>query len=330
MFESGFLPVSGGHRIYYEKYGRGRPAVILHGGPGGAMNRRIPKTFNLKQWCVVLFDQRGCGKSTPFGCLVQNTTWHLVDDIERLREHFGFDSWFVSGGSWGTTLALAYAQTYTSRVTGLLLRGTCFCDDASFRWLYQKGGASEVYPDAWKTYISVLPPRLHDANWKTIARFYQKKLQGPDAMRYADAWSKWEANVSYFMPRRDTTPNKMTLSLALLENHYFVHDCWLKKDQLLKGLSKLRHIPITMVHGRYDMVCPISASFAIKEALPHATLLVTPDAGHAFSEPGTVRRYTQSAKRMRRRWPKGHVQTRKQRNERVDRNGPGHATTGPQ
>ena len=330
MFESGFLPVSGGHRIYYEKYGRGRPAVILHGGPGGALSRNIPKTFNLKQWCVILFDQRGCGKSTPFGSLVQNTTWDLVEDIERLREHFGFDSWFVSGGSWGTTLALAYAQTHTSRVTGLLLRGTCFCDDASFRWLYQKGGASEIYPDAWKTYLSVLPPRLHDAHWKTIARLYQKKLRGPDAMRYAEAWSKWEDQISYFTPQSDTTPDKTTLSLALLENHYFVHDCWLKKDQLLKGLSKLRHIPFTIVHGRYDMVCPISASFAIKDALPHVRLLVTPDGGHAFSEPGTVRRYMQSAKRMRRLWPKGHVQTRKQRNERVDRNGPGHATTGPQ
>jgi proline iminopeptidase len=301
---SGYLPVSGGHQIYYEIHGKanGRPAVFLHGGPGGGMDRLVLKSYDLSAWCVVLFDQRGCGKSTPFGSLVQNTTWHLVDDIEALRCHIGVDSWFVSGGSWGTTLALAYAEMYPSRVSGMLLRGVCFCDDASFRWLYQAGGASEIYPDRWKGFLSVLPELLHTASWKSIMRYYQQKLKGDDAQRYANAWWKWEQSVSYFRPRSDDSSPKEALALALLENHYFVNGCWLKKDQLYKGLYKLRHIPITIIHGRYDLVCPISASFAIKDVLPHVKLHITPDGGHAFREPGTFRRSKQTMRAMRHMW----------------------------
>ena len=312
---SGHLSVSGGHQIYYEKHGKSnaRPAVVLHGGPGGGMNRSILTTFDLKQWCVVLFDQRGCGKSTPFGSLLHNTTWDLVADIEALRCHFGWDNWFVTGGSWGTTLALAYAETHPSRVTGLLLRGVCLCDDASFRWLYQVGGASELYPDTWKDFVSVLPDRLHTAGWNTIARYYQNKLKGPDAQRYANAWWKWENSVSFLVPKKDDTTPKEALALALLENHYFVNRCWLKKDQLWKGLPTLRHIPITIVHGRYDLVCPISASFAIKHALPHVKLYITPDAGHAFAEPGTTRRFKQATRTMRRSWSSSRKTQKKMR-----------------
>jgi len=309
--KSGYLAVSGGHQIYYEMHGQGRPTVILHGGPGGGMATSILSTFDLKQWCVVLFDQRGCGKSKPFGSLVHNTTWDLVEDIEALRCYFGFNRWFVTGGSWGTTLALVYAEKYPSRVTGLLLRGVCFCDDASFRWLYQHGGASEVYPDAWKGFLSVLPKRLHSAGWKAIMRYYQKKLQGPDALLYARAWSTWESDVSYLMPQHDKTPPKELLSTALLENHYFMNNCWLTRDQILRGLYKLRHIPFTIIHGRYDMVCPISAAYAIKDALPHVTLHVTPNAGHSFSEPGTKRRSKEMTRIMRRAWPRRtHKKTR--------------------
>jgi len=300
---SGHLSVSGGHQIYYEKHGTGQPVVVLHGGPGGGMNRIMLRSFDLKKWCVVLYDQRGCGKSTPFGSLEHNTTWDLVDDIESLRCHFGWDKWFVTGGSWGTTLALAYAETYPSRVTGLLLRGVCLCDDDSFRWLYEKGGASEIFPDTWKNFISVLPERLHRADWKKITRYYQQKLKGTDAQRYANAWWGWENSVSFLIPKMDDTTPKEALALALLENHYFVNGCWLKKDQLLKGLPKLRHIPITIIHGRYDLVCPISASFVIKEVLPHVTLMVTPDGGHAFAEPGTTQRFKQAARTMRRTQP---------------------------
>lgn len=287
---SGHLSVSGGHSIYYEKHGTGRPAVILHGGPGGGLSHSYLDRFDLKKWCVVLFDQRGCGKSTPFGSIEHNTTWDLVEDIEALRNLFGFDSWFVSGGSWGTTLALAYAQTYPTRTTGLLLRGLCFCDDDSFRWLYEKGGASEIFPDQWSKFMSVLPERLHSAGWKDITRFYHKKLNGPSPQKYVKAWWGWEFSVSRLIPDlEDPTPAKNALALARLENHYFVNNCWFTKDQLLRGLGILRHIPITIVHGRYDLVCPISASFEVKKVLPHTKLIVIPDAGHASIEPGTRR-----------------------------------------
>lgn len=295
---SGYLPVSGGHRIYYETHGTGRPAVLLHGGPGGGMDRHVLAAFDLKKWCVVMFDQRGCGKSTPFGSLAQNTTWNLIDDIETLRCHLGFDQWFVSGGSWGTTLALVYAETYPSRVSGMLLRGVSLCDEASFKWMYQVGGASEIHPEGWASFVSVLPPRLHNATWRSIMRYYQSALKGSDAQRYADAWWKWENLLSFISYKEDDTTPKERLALSLLENHYFVHGCWLKKDQILHGLYKLRHIPITIVHGRYDLVCPVSAAYAIQKELPHVTLSITPDAGHAFMEPGTRKRYTQSTRSM--------------------------------
>ena len=287
---SGHLSVSDGHSIYYEKHGTGRPAVILHGGPGGGLSRTILDRFDLKKWCVVLFDQRGCGKSTPFGSIEHNTTWDLVKDIESLRSLFGFESWFVSGGSWGTTLALAYAETHPSRVTGLLLRGLCFCDDDSFRWLYEKGGASEIFPDRWASFISVLPEKLRNAGWKDIAHFYNKKLNGSSPHKYVKAWWGWEFSISRLIPDRyDPTSDDEALALARLENHYFVNNCWFTKDQLLRGLGALRHIPITIVHGRYDLVCPISASFEVKKKLPHTKLIIIPDAGHASIEPGTKR-----------------------------------------
>jgi len=308
----GWLPVSHGHRLYYEQYGKGRPVVILHGGPGGGMDRAVMRTFDLTQWCVLLFDQRGCGKSTPSGSLAHNTTWDLVDDIERFRVHCGVEAWFVSGGSWGSTLALAYAEKHPRRVTGLLLRGTCLSDEDSFRWLYQKGGASEVYPDAWKGFLSVVPPRLHDADWHTLVRYYQRGLSDSRTMqRYADAWSNWEQQISYARPRPNRDTPQTRLLLARLENHYFVHRCWLKPGQLQRGLWKLRHLPFTMIHGRYDMVCPISAAFAVQAALPHAVLEVTPDAGHAFSETGTTRRFRHATLRALRQGTRRTLRAKK-------------------
>lgn len=298
MITSGFLPVSGGHTIYYEMHGKGRPAVVLHGGPGGGIQKNMVGIYDLTKWCVVLFDQRGCGKSTPFASLEHNTTWDLVADIESLRCLFGFDKWFVSGGSWGTALALAYAQTHPKRVTGLLLRGVCFANDESQEWLYQKGGASQVFPDEWEKFIAVLPHSLHNSGWRAIGSYFQKKMKGPDAQRFANAWWRWESAVSFLIPRKDNYNSSQTLSLAKLENHYFVHDAWLTKDQLRKGLPKLKHIPITIVHGRYDMVCPITQAFQVKKALPHTKLFITPDAGHAGSEPGTYKTLQNSTRLM--------------------------------
>ena len=296
---SGWLPVSGGHSIYYEVHGHGRPAVILHGGPGGAMNRNYLSSYDLKKWCVVMFDQRGCGKSTPFGCLEHNTTWDLVEDMEALRIHCGFDKWFVSGGSWGTTLGLVYAETHPSRVTGLLLRGVCLLNEASQEWLYQEGGASCLFPDEWAKFISVLPPRLHHKGWREIMEYYQGKLQGSDKGRYADAWWGWEDRLSQILPVHDDTTKKGALALALLENHYFVHDGWLTEGQIIKNASRLRNIPITIVHGRHDTVCPIEGAYKLKKALPHARMHVVEDAGHSFFEKGIGAALRRSAKQMR-------------------------------
>jgi proline iminopeptidase len=291
MITSGFLQVSSLHSIYYEIHGTvtGRPAVILHGGPGGGIQPNMHKIYDLKKWCVVLFDQRGCGKSTPYGSTYQNTTWDLIHDIEFLRIMCGFDKWFVSGGSWGTTLALAYAQTYPTRVTGMLLRGLCLSDSESFKWLYEKGGASQVYPDAWRIFTDVMPDGLCDKGWREIMRFYHKKLNDPSnavVKRYADAWWGWESAISRLYPKEDAMTQKETIAIARLENHYFVHNAWLKERELLQGLKKLRGIPITIVHGRYDMVCPIVQAFMVKAVLPGVKLVVVPDTGHAGMDPG--------------------------------------------
>ena len=315
---SGYLPVSGGHTIYYEIHTlcdhTAPTAIVLHGGPGGGLSRSIVDAFDLKKWRVVLFDQRGCGKSTPFAKLEHNTTWDLVDDIERIRTMMGVSSWMVMGGSWGTTLALAYAEKHPMRVTGLLLRGVCFCDDDSFRWLYEAGGASEIFPDQWKGFVEVLPVRLRTAGWKQIARYYQTKLQGSEAQKYADAWWGWESAISRLIPDHDPTTSRQGLALALLENHYFVHNCWFSKNQLLRDLSRLKHIPITIIHGRYDLVCPIQASFTIKEHLPHTRLHVIPDAGHASIEPGIKRQLKREVGRLLRARP-----SRKRRTHRAYR-----------
>jgi len=282
----GFLEVPG-HKIYYEIHGKGRPAVVLHGGPGGGLQKSALAAYDLKKWCVVMFDQRGCGKS--LGGLKNNTTWDLVDDIERLREMCGFEKWFVSGGSWGTTLALAYAETHPSRVTGLLLRGVSLCDNASFQWQYEEGGASRVFPETWQKFIAVLPPNLKRAGWFQIAKYFQKKLQSNEKRKYAKAWWEWELSTSYMKQRPDDSTPKEELDIAVLENHYFVNRCWLKEGQLIKNIQKLKHIPITIVHGRYDMVCPINQAYTIKQALPHTKLVVIPNEGHSSTQPGMKR-----------------------------------------
>ena len=288
MISSGYVPVSGGHEIYYETYGNknGKPTVALHGGPGGGSYAEMTTIYDLRKWYVVLFDQRGCGKSKPFLRLQHNTTWDLVEDIEALRIHLQIKKWYVSGGSWGTTLALVYAETYPSSVTGLLLRGVYLCSYSSNKWLYEKGGVSEIYPEGWKLFTSVLPKKLHEAGWRQIAAYYHKKLCGPDAQRYADAWWGWEASVSRLIPQKDDTPPKQGLALAIIENHYFVHNSWLEEGQILKNIQRLRRIPITIVHGRYDVVCPIAQAFDIKRALPHTELRIITEAGHSSMHPG--------------------------------------------
>ena len=286
---TGYLPVSGGHTIYYEIHGSMKhpPVILLHGGPGGGIQRRAIHLYLAKKFCVITFDQRGCGKSTPFGSLVNNTTLDIVEDIEALRNHLDISKWIVSGGSWGTTLGLIYAEKYPHVVTGLILRSVCLMDAYANTFLYQQGGASEIYPEAWESFTSVLPATLKKANWKKILEFYQKKMQGSDRDAFAKSWCAWENAVSFLHPRKDDTPKSEMLSLALLEIHYFIHNCWIKEEQILRDAHKLKHIPIVTVHGRYDLVCPNKGSWDLHKALPHTKVLLVPDGGHAGSEKGT-------------------------------------------
>jgi proline iminopeptidase len=284
---SGYLPVSGGHIIYYEIHGnpKRKPVVVLHGGPGGGMQKESLSWFDLSKWCVLLFDQRGCGKSLPFGELRHNTTWDLVEDIEALRFVMGVSKWTVTGGSWGTALALAYAETYPKRVTRMVLRGFCLADAESQEWIYEKGGVSQVHPEAWEKFVSVLPVSLRHKGWRSIVRFYHEKLNGKNPMKYANAWWGWESSISRLMnPVNDMNPQQ-TLAISIIENHYFVNNAWLKEGELLKGLTKLK-MPITIIHGRYDMVCPITKAYEAKQTLPSIRLIIVPQAGHSSKEPG--------------------------------------------
>jgi len=292
-FRTGFLSVSQGHRIYYEEFGRdgGTPGTMLHGGPGGGLNRKFATLFDLSKWHLVLFDQRGCGKSTPFctDSLAHNTTWDLVADIEQLRTHLGFETWFVSGGSWGTTLALAYAEAHPRRVSGILLRGVCVLEPYEFEWLYEQGGASEVFPDTWTEFLKPLPPSTRTKGYREIMKTYRRLLADPKTRQAAvKGWWEWESSVSFLIPVPDDTPPKQATSLALIENHYFLHNGWLKPQQLIKNAYRLKGIPMTIIHGRYDMVCPVRTAWRLHEALPESKLVIVPNAGHGMREPKTL------------------------------------------
>ena len=278
-----FLDVGDGHILYYEIHGTGKPAVVLHGGPGGGLDHAHLNYFDLTKWCVVLFDQRGCGKST--GPLQTNTTWHLVRDIEQLRQHLHFPTWLVLGGSWGTTLALAYAQTHPSAVSALILRGVFLGRQCEMDWLYERG-ASDIFPEEWERFTKPIRSMKQTNNTLRYKALLANRRTRKSA---AKAWWGWEASVSFLKPRDNTTPDAKTLDIATLENHYFSNNSWLKPGQLLKGAKRLR-IPTTIVQGRYDLVCPMRTAWTLKQTMgSYAKLVVVPDAGHAGSEPGTVR-----------------------------------------
>ena len=272
------LDLGDGFCMYYEEHGspKGRPVVILHGGPGGGLQRSHLEVFDLKKWHVILFDQRGCGKSTPRGLesLRANTTWDLVRDIEILRKHLSLDSWTVFGGSWGTTLGLAYAETHPSHVDALILRGVCLMQRWEQDWLY-KGGIASVWPEAWAAF------KKGSNTMKSYKNLFRSRKTRRKA---AKDWWGFESAISFLEPHKDTTPVKTVEELAILEHHYFSHNAWLKPGQLLKKASRLRQIPIVIIQGRYDMVCPFRAAWELKQRLPHAKLVGVP-AGHAHSEP---------------------------------------------
>lgn len=286
------LTVDALHTLYVEECGNpdGLPVVFLHGGPGAGCEPWHRRFFDPEVYRVVLFDQRGCGRSTPHAELRDNTTPHLVADIERIRAHLGIERWAVFGGSWGSTLALVYAETHPERVLGLILRGIFLCRPAEIRWFYQEG-ASWLFPDYWEEYLRPIPAEERD----DLVVAYHRRLTGEDEiarMAAAKAWSRWEGKTSNLLPRKEVVDHfsepYTALSLARIECHYFMNDSFLEPDQILRDAHRLADIPGVIVHGRYDAVCPLRNAWELHQAWPRAELRVIPDAGHSALEPGTV------------------------------------------
>ena len=289
-YASGMLDVGEGHNLYWERCGRpgGKPAVFLHGGPGGGCGPAQRQQFDPALYDVLLFDQRGCGRSVPFASLAANTTWHLVADLEQLRKMAGHEQWLVFGGSWGSTLSLAYAQTHPSRVSELVLRGIFLGSQSEFDWLYTYG-ASELYPEAWDDFRSHIPAEERGE----LLEAYHRRLTSEDpAVRLAaaKAWAMWEGVTVTLLPDPDLiadfTADDHAVAVARIENHYFRHDCWLEPGQLLRDAGRLAGIPGIIVQGRHDCCTPPSAAWALKKAWPQVDLQIVPDGGHLFSEPG--------------------------------------------
>jgi proline iminopeptidase len=290
-YRSGHLKVSELHTIHFEEYGnpRGKPLVFLHGGPGGGIEPFYHRYFDPKKWRIVLHDQRGCGKSRPFSELRENTTWHLVADIEKLREHLGIGRWVVFGGSWGSTLSLAYAETHPNRCKALVLRGVFLLRRSELLWFYQHG-ASEIFPDAWEHYLAPIPSRERGDMMKA----YYKRLTSPDRRvrrKAARAWSIWEGSTSklLFDPAlvKKFGGGRFADAFARIEAHYFVNRGFMKPDdRLLCDVPRIRKIPGVIVQGRYDVVCPIRSAWDLHRAWPEAKLVIVPSAGHSMTEPG--------------------------------------------
>jgi proline iminopeptidase len=305
-YNHGYLRVSDVHELYYEECGNpaGKPAVFLHGGPGAGSDKRARQFFDPTHYRIVIFDQRGCGRSRPSASLVENTTWHLVADIERLRKHLGIERWLVFGGSWGSTLALAYAEAHPERVTELVLRGIFLLRYAEIRWLYQHG-ASEVFPDCWEAYRDVIPVDERD----DYLRAYHARLTGTDqraALEAARAWSVWEASTSFLHSNpeniRKWSEDQFALAVARIECHYFVNRGFLRSEtQLLDDVPRIRRIPATIVQGRYDIVCPATSAWDLHRAWPEADLRIVPDAGHSAFEAGNIHELVSATDRYRSR-----------------------------
>lgn len=289
---TGFLEVGGGHTLYYEECGnpKGKPAVFLHGGPGGGCTPAMRRFWNPDIYRIILFDQRGSGKSKPHANLENNTTWDLVNDIELLRTALQIDKWQVFGGSWGSTLALAYSQAHPERVSEIVLRGIFMLRKKEIDWFYQHG-ASEIYPDRWQHYLEPIPPGERN----DLLQAYYRRLTSDDAtvrMEAAKAWSIWEGTTSTLLPNEaiaaDFAADDMATALARIECHYFVNKGFMKDNQLINDVDKIRRIPAVIVQGRYDVVCPAVSAWELAQAWPEADFRIVPDAGHAAFEPGNT------------------------------------------
>ncbi|MBH0779983.1 prolyl aminopeptidase [Nocardia bovistercoris] len=294
-YETGTLDVGDGQSLYWEVSGNpeGKPAVFLHGGPGGGTGPLQRRFFDPNAYRIVLFDQRGCGLSTPHlaegAALETNTTWHLVSDIEALRTRLGVERWLVFGGSWGSTLALAYAQTHPERVTELVLRGIFLLRRKEIDWYYN-GAAGRLYPAEWERFLAPVPDAERGED---LVEVYHRLLHSPDpevATAAAVAWSSWEGSTSTLLPHPDrvaeTSNPRFALAFARIENHYFRHGGFLDEAQLLRDIDRISHIPGVLVHGRHDVVCPAVSAWDLHRAWPGSVLHIVEDAGHAADEPG--------------------------------------------
>jgi proline iminopeptidase len=302
-YNTGRLKVSDIHELYYEEVGNpnGKPIVFLHGGPGGSSSAWSRRFFDPTAYRVVLFDQRGCGKSTPFLCIEDNTTWHSVSDIEKLRVHLGIDKWVVFGGSWGSALSLAYSETHPERVKALIVGCVFAMRRKELDWLYK--GASFVFPEAYEKFLEPIPEvERHD-----IMSAYYRRLTGPnneEKMKCASAWTTWEMNIGalYVDPRAVALGEdpRFSLVFATMESHYMVHGAWLKHDsQLIDDACRLKDIPGVIVQGRYDMVCPAVTAYELKKNWPNAEFHIVPDAGHSPLELGIISGLVEAADKFR-------------------------------
>ena len=283
------IEVDGGHTLYVEECGNpeGIPVVILHGGPGGGCSPGMRRFFHPDLYRIILFDQRGCGRSRPHASIENNTTWHLIDDIEVIREHLNIEKWVVFGGSWGATLSLLYAQNHPDRVRQLVLRGVFLATQAELDWFYG-GGAGRFFPERWSRLIELLPEDERD----DVITNYGKRLFSDDEAaqtRFARAWTSWESALATLEGTSNTgsTPAAYARAFARIENHYFVNRGFLPKDNhIMENLHKIEHIPGVIVQGRYDMICPPETAFKLHEAWPSSRLIIAPTSGHSLSEGG--------------------------------------------
>lgn len=290
---TGFLQVDAEHTIYWEECGNpeGKPVVFVHGGPGGSIDSGHRRYFDPKAYRIILFDQRGAGKSKPHASLNNNTTWDLISDMERLRLKMKIEKWQVFGGSWGSTLALAYAIKHPNRVSELVLRGIFLCRPKEIKWFYQEG-ASKLFPDYWENYLAPIPEAERD---QMVPAYYKRLTSDDESVRLeaCRAWATWEGSTLKLLPDAESlrtfTVDHQAVSLARIECHYFMNNAFFETNNwLLEQSNVIAHIPTVIVHGRYDVVCPIENAWELHKKLPQSKLEIIPDAGHAASEPGIV------------------------------------------